>query len=450
MQLPAAARAQRPVVACRPRMTDARVLLERHTPAPGLRLAGGVLRRLGGDLDRLADQHAARAATGRSLATPPKLSLGFLGPHTYADAHEGPRRRRDRRHHPHLRQATPRPLHPQPRATATASTATPARDSQGRLWLQYWLFYYYNDYQLLGPLSAAASTRATGSSCSSGSTPTSSPSRSSSPSTRRPRARRGATAPKAGDTPLVYVARGSHANYFAPGLALDRQLVRPGRRQGPADRARARSCSTTAARLGAVAGLLGRHQARHPAAGLLEPDQPGPAPALAGPVQARRRRPKQARRPARAAPQAGRTHRRAPRRAPTTRRRRRPRWPSRCAPRAPTSPPSPTRSRSTRPRARSSSPPTTATTTSGRASSAPTASPPRAPRPREAGSAGVAHARRDPGDRGQQRRARLLAAGAQRGAAARPAGARAGRSTGCGARAGAAARASRPAAAPGR
>ena len=26
------------------------------------------------------------------------------------------------------------------------------RDTQGRLWLQYWLFYYYNDFQLLGPL----------------------------------------------------------------------------------------------------------------------------------------------------------------------------------------------------------------------------------------------------------------------------------------------------------
>ena len=33
--------------------------------------------------------------------------------------------------------------------------------TDGRLWLQYWFFYFYNDYNLLGRLSAGC-TRATG------------------------------------------------------------------------------------------------------------------------------------------------------------------------------------------------------------------------------------------------------------------------------------------------
>ena len=47
--------------------------------------------------------------------------------------------------------STPRRCTARPRY-ANRAYGHARRDAQGRLWLQYWLFYYYNDFQLLGPL----------------------------------------------------------------------------------------------------------------------------------------------------------------------------------------------------------------------------------------------------------------------------------------------------------
>ena len=162
------------------------------------------------------------------------------------------------------------------------------RDAQGRLWLQYWLFYYYNDFQLLGPLlsggkhegdwelvqlrlerrRAARAGRLQ-------------------PAHALPRARPGADVKKAGNAPLVYVARGSHANYFGAGLALDGRVVRPGRRQGPADHAHARGRRGHARPWMLWPGRWGDTKATSSPVDSIEPEQPRPPPALAQPGGAR-------------------------------------------------------------------------------------------------------------------------------------------------------------------
>ena len=92
-----------------------------------------------------------KRADGTVLAKPPKLALGFLGANAYADAK--PALTTDAigdttRNYA----ANAAALHQQAKY-ANRVHGHARKDSQGRLWLQYWLFYYYNDYQLLGPLS---------------------------------------------------------------------------------------------------------------------------------------------------------------------------------------------------------------------------------------------------------------------------------------------------------
>ena len=337
-------------IACRRSMTDARVLLERHKPAPCLRLSRGVLRRLRGGLDGLADERAAARRRHRDRQAA-EAQARLPRPARLRRRHEGAGHRRDRRDHARLRGPTPPPCTAS-RPTGTASTATPARDAQGRLWLQYWLFYYYNDFQLVGPLFSGGKHEGDWELVQLRLGDDEKPvagrllpaqDRREQGVGRRPQGAQLAA------TPLVYVARGSHANYFSARLALHRRVVRPGRRQRPADhRRRSRSLgdSEPAWVLGPASGATPKPTSL--AAGLREPDQPRPPPALAGPLEARRRRARSRRPPPPAPPQAdGAAHRRAHRRRLHGRRRRRARSSSRCARRAPTSPPSPRPSRST-------------------------------------------------------------------------------------------------------
>jgi hypothetical protein len=159
-----------------------------------------------------------RRADGTVLATAPRLSLDYLGPHAYGDGRPvlasdviGETTRDYGAH----AAAAHRDVRYRDRVHGHAR-----RDDQGRLWLQYWCFYYYNDYQLAGPLVGGGKhegdwemvqIRLDGS--------------------ERPveaiyAQHRGAEthpwsyvtkAPSSADTPLVYVARGSHAAYFRPG-----------------------------------------------------------------------------------------------------------------------------------------------------------------------------------------------------------------------------------------
>jgi hypothetical protein len=198
-------------------MTDPAILLARHTP----RLAYDSMEAYFADSAAIwtdSQYTALRRADGTVLATAPQLALGYLGPHTYGDgasvlatdvigetthdykAHAAAAHRDVRyrdRVHGHAR-----------------------RDDQGRLWLQYWCFYYYNDFQLAGPLVSGGKhegdwemvqIRLDG---------------NEQPVEAVYAQHRGAEthpwsyvtkAPSSAATPLVYVARGSHAAYFRPG-----------------------------------------------------------------------------------------------------------------------------------------------------------------------------------------------------------------------------------------
>jgi len=89
-------------------------------------------------------------------------------------------------------------------------------DSDGRLWLQYWFFYFYNDYNLAGGIGLhegdweMVQFRMYGDS----------PDLAVYAQHRWAERRAWDEVERAqtnGDTPLVYVARGSHASYYRPG-----------------------------------------------------------------------------------------------------------------------------------------------------------------------------------------------------------------------------------------
>ena len=117
---------------------------------PGLRLARGVLRRLAPRPGPTRRPTCCGAPTATVLAKPPQLSLALLGPHAYADGTQvladdviGDTTRDYAAHAAALHRNA---------AYNDRVYGHARRDKQGRLWLQYWLFYYYNDFQLLGPL----------------------------------------------------------------------------------------------------------------------------------------------------------------------------------------------------------------------------------------------------------------------------------------------------------
>jgi hypothetical protein len=189
-------------------MTDVRVLLERHKP----RLVYDSHEAYFADSAAIwtdSPTNVLKRAGGAVVARPPQLSLAFLGTHYGAAATDmiGDTTRNYA--------ANAAKLHRQPQY-ANRAHAHARRDSQGRLWLQYWLFYYYNDYQLLGPLSGGnhegdwelVQIRLDAAE---------QPQQVVFTQHKLAESRAWAAAPKLGPTPLVYVARGSHANYFGKG-----------------------------------------------------------------------------------------------------------------------------------------------------------------------------------------------------------------------------------------
>ncbi len=178
-----------------------------YTDAPGL-----TLRRAPPAPGRAGEIIASAEPAGDEA----KLTLGFLGPKTYANGAKvdkgdviGVRGRDYRAQYVRLRTARP---------DLNNRVYGRAVEVNGRLWLQYWMWYFYNDYQLaLGfgthegdwesiqlrmapdggvPDVAVYAQHRHG----------------------EKRDWEGVEKLPGGETPVVYVARGSHAAYFEPGL----------------------------------------------------------------------------------------------------------------------------------------------------------------------------------------------------------------------------------------
>ncbi|HET8674098.1 MAG TPA: hypothetical protein VFL87_10705, partial [Thermoleophilaceae bacterium] len=88
-----------------------------------------------------------RRAGGELLAEPPQLALSFLGPTRYddgagveADDLIGAQGKDYRNQYTRLRGARPE--------LRNRIYGHAANDQGGALWLQYWFFYFYNDYHL--------------------------------------------------------------------------------------------------------------------------------------------------------------------------------------------------------------------------------------------------------------------------------------------------------------
>jgi hypothetical protein len=198
-------------------MTDARTLLQRHTP----RLVYDSHEAYFADSAATwtdSPTNVLRRADQTVLAKPPKLRLAYLGPHVYADgtkilaADAIGETTRDYAAHAAA-------LHRNP-AYKDRIYGHARRDSQGRLWLQYWLFYYYNDFQLAGPLVSGGKHEGDWELVQFRLGPSEQPEQAVFSQHKTAESKAWASIRKATNspaTPLVYVARGSHANYFSPG-----------------------------------------------------------------------------------------------------------------------------------------------------------------------------------------------------------------------------------------
>ena len=196
-------------------MTDARVLLERHKP----RIVYDALETYFADSAAIwtdSPHNTLRRADGTVLAKPPKLRLEFLGPHSYEDKRPvladdviGETTRSYAAHASALhREASYRD-----RVYGHAK-----RDRHGRLWLQYWLFYSSNDFQLLGPLFSGGKHEGDWELVQFRLGPSEQPEQAVYTQHKLAESRPWTDVRKAGtNTPIVYVARGSHANYFRMG-----------------------------------------------------------------------------------------------------------------------------------------------------------------------------------------------------------------------------------------
>ena len=198
-------------------MTDARVLLERHKP----RLAYDSMEPYFADSAATwtdSSHNALRRADGTVLARPPKLALSLLGPHTYSDGRQALAADaigETTRDYPAHAAALHRQARYRDRAYGHAR-----RDRSGRLWLQYWLFYYYNDFQLLGPLVSGGKHEGDWEVVQIRLGPSEQPEQAVYSQHKLAESRPWTDVRKpsgAPNTPIVYVARGSHANYFRSG-----------------------------------------------------------------------------------------------------------------------------------------------------------------------------------------------------------------------------------------
>jgi hypothetical protein len=156
----------------------------------------------------------ALLASAPPNAGEPALALDFLGPKTYADGsdvldgdHLGLTGKDYRAQYRTLRMA-----HPELNNVVYAH----AIEANGRLWLQYWLWYFYNDYQLsfaLGTHEGDWEMVQFRMDSEAGH-----PDIAIYAQHRYGEMRPWEEVEKLGDRPVAYVARGSHASYFQAGF----------------------------------------------------------------------------------------------------------------------------------------------------------------------------------------------------------------------------------------
>jgi hypothetical protein len=163
-----------------------------------------------------------RDAAGNLLAaaTPKsgqaQLSLAFLGPNKYSAGRAVSRE--DLIGDPsHNYAAQARALHAKPQY-ANRVYGHCAKGGDGRLWLAYWFFYFYNDFNLIGPLIKAGLHEGDWEMIqlrldAAGQTPDLAVYAQHTHAAQRPWDQ----VERVGDQPVVYPARGSHASYFAAG-----------------------------------------------------------------------------------------------------------------------------------------------------------------------------------------------------------------------------------------
>lgn len=168
-----------------------------------------------GNMLRSGDGTVLAAAT--PAGEQPQLSLGFLGPNVYAN---GVAATSDDRignpSHNYVTQAQSLHAKPQYGNRVYGHSAT---GSDGRLWLAYWFFYFYNDYNLIGPLIKAGLHEGDWEMIqlrldAAGQNPDLAVYAQHKHADQRPWNQ----VERVGEQPVVYPARGSHASYFSAGV----------------------------------------------------------------------------------------------------------------------------------------------------------------------------------------------------------------------------------------
>ncbi len=156
---------------------------------------------------------AAATPTGGEL----QLSLSFLGPTRYAngEAVSADDRIADPSHD-YVAQAAA--LHARPEY-ANRVYGHVANGGDGRTWLAYWFFYFYNDYSLIGPLIKAGLHEGDWEMIQLRLDPAGQqPDLAVYAQHKHAGLRPWSAVEREGDQPVVYPARGSHASYFSAGI----------------------------------------------------------------------------------------------------------------------------------------------------------------------------------------------------------------------------------------
>jgi hypothetical protein len=199
--------------------TDRVQLLQRHTPVlrydsqePYFADAASEWTDNPGNQLKRADGTVIAAAT--PTGGQPPLSLGFLGPTHYAN---GEAARADDRIGVTSKDyvAEAQALHAQPQYANRVYGHT-ATGSDGRVWLAYWFFYFYNDYNLIGPFVKAGLHEGDWEMIQLRLDPTAAiPELAVYAQHTHAGQRPWNQVERVGDQPVVYPARGSHASYFS-------------------------------------------------------------------------------------------------------------------------------------------------------------------------------------------------------------------------------------------